>query len=150
MNWEQEKRFDNAYRATVVVAIAMVASVLMYAGIVEFLGRVSPAEPAAVPEMVPLLRQIFRGLALVTFLFLAWLGTRPAQSDGDPPARFGRLRSRTVLGLALAESIAIYGLVLFLLGRDPRDFYTLFAVSLLSFTVVFPRRDRWRDALMHP
>jgi hypothetical protein len=27
------------------------------------------------------------------------------------------------------------------------DFYYLFPVSLLSFILVFPRRDRWREAL---
>jgi len=31
------------------------------------------------------------------------------------------------------------------LSRDSVDFYYLFLVSLLSFIVVFPRHDRWRE-----
>jgi hypothetical protein len=52
----------------------------------------------------------------------------------------------TLVCLALAESIAVYGLILFLLGREPLDFYFFLLVSLLSFTLAFPRLDRWRQA----
>src|SRR3990172_1071275 len=84
-----ENKLDTAYRTAVIVAVAMVASVLMYAAVVEFLRRMAPAEPSAASDMVELLRQIFRGLAFVTFLALAWLGTRTPQSEGDPQARLG-------------------------------------------------------------
>lgn len=143
-----EETLDRTYRITVIVAVAMIASVLMYAGVVELLKRLAPASgPSAEPGTVELLRQVFRGLTLVHFLALAWLGGRARRPEGKPLARLQGLKTLTMTSLALAESIAVYGLVLFLLSRNPIDFYHLLLVSLLSFIVVFPRRDRWEDAL---
>ncbi len=139
---------ERRYRTTAIVAVAMIASVLMYAGVVELLIRLAPASgPSAEAGTVELLRQVFRGLALFHFIALAWLGGRARRPEGQPPARLQRLKTLTIVSLALAESIAVYGLVLFLLSREPIDFYYLLLISLLSFIVVFPRRDRWKDAL---
>lgn len=143
-----DAKLSQVYRATVVLALAMIASVLVYAGTVEILPRLAPSsEPAMEPATVERLRNLFRGLAIVNFLAAAWLGGRPHRPAGDPQTRLQKLRTRTAVGLALAESIALYGLVLFLLNRDSMDFYYLFLVSLLSFILVFPRHDRWREAL---
>jgi F0F1-type ATP synthase membrane subunit c/vacuolar-type H+-ATPase subunit K len=143
-----DDELSQAYRAAVILSVAMIASVLVYAGVVEILPRLAPAnEPAMDSETVELLRKLFRGLALVNFLAAAWLGGRPHRPAGEPLARLAKLKTLTTVGLALAESIALYGLVLFLLSRDSMDFYYLFLVSLLSFIVVFPRRDRWRAAM---
>ena len=148
MALDLEDTLAQAYRATVVLAVAMIAPVFVYAGIVELLPRLAPySEPAMEPAMVGLLRNVFRGLALVNFLAAAWLGGRPPRPAGEALARLAKLKTLTTVGLALAESIALYGLVLFLLSRDSKDFYYLFLVSLLSFIVVFPRHDRWREAL---
>jgi F0F1-type ATP synthase membrane subunit c/vacuolar-type H+-ATPase subunit K len=143
-----EDKLSQAYRSTVILAVAMIASVLVYAGVVEILPRLAPAiEGAMDPATVERLRKLLRGLALVNFLAAAWLGGRPQRPSGEPLARLARLKTLTVVGLALAESIALYGFVLFFLSRDSMDFYYLFLVSLLSFLVVFPRRDRWQAAL---
>jgi F0F1-type ATP synthase membrane subunit c/vacuolar-type H+-ATPase subunit K len=143
-----ENKLGQAHRATVILAVAMIASVFIYAGIVELLPRLPPSsEPPAEPGTVELFRKIFRGLALANFLALAWLGGRARRPVGEPHARLARLKTLTTVGLALAESIALYGLVTFFLSRDPIDFYYLLLVSLLSFIVVFPRHDRWRETL---
>jgi hypothetical protein len=143
-----DDKLSQAYRAVVVLSVAMIASVVVYAGVIEILPRLAPAsEPGMEPATVELLRKIFRGLALVNFVAAAWLGGRPPRPAGQPPARLAKLKTLTLVSLAVAESIALYGLVLFLLSRDSMDFYYLFLVSLLSFILVFPRRDRWREAL---
>lgn len=148
MTPDLEGKLDQAYRTAVFLAVAMIVSVLLYAGVVELLSRLAPSrEPAAAPATVEVLRNVFRGLALVNFLALAWLGGRARRPAGEPEARLARLRALTIVCLALAESIAIYGLVLFFMSRDPMDFYYLLLVSLLSFIALFPRRDRWREAL---
>ena len=143
-----EDKLEQSYRMTVILAVAMIVSVFIYAGIVELLPRLALShEPSAEPAMVELLRKVFRGLALVNFLALTWLGGRARRPVGEPLARLARLKTLTTVGLALAESIALYGLVLFFLSREPIDFYYLLLVSLLSFIVVFPRHDRWRETL---
>jgi F0F1-type ATP synthase membrane subunit c/vacuolar-type H+-ATPase subunit K len=143
-----DDKLIQTHRATAILSVAMIASVLVYAGVVEILPRLAPAsEPDIAPATVELLRKLFRGLALVNFVGAAWLGGRPQRPAGEPLARLAKLKALTTVGLALAESIALYGLVLFLLSRDSMDFYSLFLVSLLSFILVFPRRNRWREAL---
>ena len=148
MALDLDHQLSQAYRAMVILAVAMIASVLIYAGIVELLPRLAPSNGASVEAgTVDLLRQVFRGLALVNFLALSWLSGRARKPVGEPLVRLARLKTLTTVGLALAESIALYGLVLFVLSRDSVDFYYLFLVSLLSFIVVFPRHDRWRETL---
>jgi F0F1-type ATP synthase membrane subunit c/vacuolar-type H+-ATPase subunit K len=143
-----EDKLSQAYRTTVILSAAMIASVFVYAGLVELLPRLAPSSAAAAEAAtVELLRKVFRGLALVNFLALAWLVNRAGRPVGEPLLRLSKLKTLTTVGLALAESIALYGLVLFFLSRDPIDFYYLLLVSLLSFIVVFPRHDRWREAL---
>ncbi len=148
MTPDLEGKLDQAYRTTVILAVAMIASVFLYAGVVELLPRLAPSgPPSGDAGTVGLLRQVFRGVALVNFLALAWLGGRARRPIGEPPVRLAKLRSLTTVSLALAEAIALYGLVLFFMSRDPSDFYYLLLVSLLSFIAVFPRYDRWKEAL---
>jgi len=143
-----DEDLNRNYLATVILAVAMIASVFVYAGIVELLPRLAPSsEVAAEPGTVELFRKVLRGLALVNFLALAWLGGRARRPVGEPLARLAKLKTVTTVGLALAESIALYGLVLFFLSRDSIDFCYLFLVSLLSFIIAFPRYDRWKEAL---
>ncbi|HJS72989.1 MAG TPA: hypothetical protein VJ921_01790, partial [Vicinamibacteria bacterium] len=112
------------------------------------LNRLVPvSSPPTDAATVDTLRQVFRGLALVHFVALAWLAPRARRPEGLKPARLQRLKTMTLVCLALAESIALYGLVLFLLSREPLDFYFFLLVSLLSFTLAFPRLERWREAL---
>lgn len=147
MTPDLEDKLNQVHRVTVIVAVAMIVSVFLYAGVVELLNRLDPsAGPFADPETVELWRQVLRGFALVHFLALAWLG-RARGAVGEPLARLARLKNLTIVRLALAESIALYGLVLYVLSRDSIDFYYLLLVSLLSFVVVFPRYDRWRETL---
>jgi hypothetical protein len=41
--------------------------------------------------------------------------------------------------------MAVYGLVLFLIGGRPLDFYGFAFVSLLAMAVHFPRLARWEE-----
>jgi hypothetical protein len=54
-----------------------------------------------------------------------------------------RLLTASVVTLAICESIAIYGFVLFLLGGRRADFYGFAAFALLAFARYFPRRSLW-------
>ncbi|MDP3259037.1 MAG: hypothetical protein Q8M34_00430 [Thermodesulfovibrionales bacterium] len=46
-----------------------------------------------------------------------------------------------IISLALAESIAIYGLLLLLIGKDFQSFYVLTAVSAVAMLVYRPKMD---------
>jgi hypothetical protein len=53
----------------------------------------------------------------------------------------------TTVTYALCESIAIYGLILFLIGGRRFDFYSLVILSLIFFAVTFPRYAQWEEWL---
>jgi hypothetical protein len=57
-----------------------------------------------------------------------------------PPA-IQRYATAMIVSLALSESIGIFGLVLFFLGRNPADLYFLLAVSAVAMTLYRPRKE---------
>ena len=70
--------------------------------------------------------------------------TRLRQSSGALP-EFGILTTAAVITYALCETPAIFGLVLFFLGRNSSDFYLFMLCSLFYFAVYFPKFSRWEE-----
>ena len=70
--------------------------------------------------------------------------TGPAAVPSDAGSR--RLLIADVVTAALCESVAIFGLVMFLLVRQIADFYTLVFISLAYFLYFFPRYSQ-EDAI---
>lgn len=52
-----------------------------------------------------------------------------------------RYRTAMVIALAMSESIGIYGLVLFFLGKNPIDLYLLILISAGAIFMNRPRRE---------
>lgn len=52
-----------------------------------------------------------------------------------------RYTTAMIVALALSESIGIFGLVLFMLGRDQMDLYLLIAVSGIAMLIYRPQED---------
>jgi len=48
---------------------------------------------------------------------------------------------------SLCEAVGIYGLVVFLLSRNPADFFLFFAISLCYFYYFFPNFENWETLL---
>jgi hypothetical protein len=53
------------------------------------------------------------------------------------------LFASALLVFALCETISIYGLVLFILSRNPTDFFIFMAISLLYFYLFYPKYADW-------
>jgi len=49
-----------------------------------------------------------------------------------------------IVAMALSESIGIYGLVLFFLGKDRTDLYLLTLISAATMLFYFPRKEHLR------
>lgn len=150
-----EESLNKAHRTATLVGLFMVFSVLIYAGVVEFLVR--SKDPFAgfsplPPDVYNMLRMILFILGIIDFALIPFLrkcrltmqqgcGSLPADSQPNPA---GKLFSVSIISMALSESIAIYGLVLFLLNGARVDFYVFFFLSLIAFTAFFPRYERWQ------
>ncbi len=143
-----------AYRTTVFIGLAMLASLIIYAVVVELIkkqnapfGGFSPL-PA---DVVGTLRYVLLAVAAVEFIVIQILNKlmlsakAPAVRTVAVAAPFGQLVSAAVVTFALCESVAIYGLVLFLIQGDTSDFYLFLMISLVYYAVYFPKYGKWEE-----
>jgi len=132
---------------------ALVAAVVVYAILVEVL-RARRGGFAGFAPGVPIdvLRTVFIVLAVVDLAVIRFIRSRilnpPARAGqpvGSVPPMTQRFLNASVVSLSLCLAIAIYGLVLFLLGGRPVDFYSFAIVALLGLAVFFPRQSQWEE-----
>jgi hypothetical protein len=151
-----EESLRKGYRLAVYICCAMIASVFLYTGVAEYLAiknapfhGYSPM-PAAVYDK---LRLILLGVALVDLALIPFIrnsalkaGSRPGTANvANLPEPVGRLVTASIISFALCESIAIYGLVLFLINGGRQEFYLFLLIALVAFAIHFPRFGRWQE-----
>jgi len=143
------------WQITALISAAMMASVLAYllvAGILERSGNF-PASPVPGDQMRMLRIVIFViaiGDGLFSFIIKGFLlkGADIPQGVSENlivPVLAQKLQTSTIVVMAFCESVAIFGLVLFILTGGSTDFYILLALSLALMAVHFPRLDKWRE-----
>jgi hypothetical protein len=126
------------------IGLAMIAAVFIYAGVVELLKwKLAPFAGFAKlePHTVALLKYIFLALAAAQF------GVIKAVQKILPAKSVANLSQAAVITFALCESVAVLGLVLFLLAGQGLDFYIFMVISLGFFTLFFPKYDQWEQRL---
>jgi hypothetical protein len=135
------------YRAMAVVAAALMGAVAIYAVLVEFLARSGNPPAPGDPSVLRVLRPVLTGLGIL-MLPAIWVlrGRFLVKREGDAPESLAtRMMTATILTGALAESAAVFGLVLFLLGGERTDFYVLAVWSLLLQFGWFPTLRRFEE-----
>lgn len=133
---------ERAHRRATLIGGAMLGSLLVYVVAVEVLrATLAPFRGFAEAPALPILRWAFLALS-VGLLALARV-TRARLLAGAGAAPAARLFTASVVSLALAEAIAVYGLVLFLVGGQVADFYGFLLLALVGIVINFPRRHQW-------
>ena len=145
---------QKAYKVTVVIGLVMIGTLVIYTGIVEFLKTKDSGfkEFGAAPDVVALLRYVLLGVTIVEFFAIQFVkkamlsaGARVQTSVTGPMGPEAQLVSAAIVTFALCESVAVYGLVLFLLGRSTPDFYLFLLISVFYFGIFFPRYGAWEE-----
>ena len=134
---------DQFARTTMILAGAIAASVPIYMA-VAWLVAPTVASASGSDDLVPLLAGIFAVLSaghLVLAQLLFTSRVRAAEKLPTPEERLARYRVAVIIAFALREAVAIYGLVLSLLGGDPRWCLGFGAVALVSMVLGWPRRS---------
>jgi len=123
---------------------ALLVSLGLYAIVVNQIQRVNAPFTGFAPG-VPhdLLRWILAAVALATLGMVRVLQRLILANAALPPVR--RLQNAAVVGLALCESVAIYGFVLFLVAGRASDFYVFAALAMVGFVLYFPRLEVWEE-----
>jgi hypothetical protein len=128
------------YLAINFVGLAMIASVFIYAILVEVIKRgyiLTPLERPIPEHISSMLFYIFLSVAAVIFLIIKFLNSRVAAKNPQS------LPAIAIACFALAEVPAMLGLVLFFLCRVAMHFYVLMFASLVLFYLYYPRYDQW-------
>ena len=146
------------WQITALIAAAMIASVFAYLAVAEVLKQSGNFQggPVAGDQMRMLRIIIFViaiGDALFSFIIKGFLlkGADIPQGVDENlivPVLAQKLQYSTIVVMAFCESVAIFGLVLFMLTGSSTDFYILLALSLALMVVHFPRLDKWRDFII--
>jgi len=127
------------------IGTMLVLSLGSYAFVVETIRTLrAPFVGYAPAAPVGAFRLVLAGMALVSLIaarIMSW--NIVARHAAGPAAQ--RFFTASIVAMALCESIAIYGLVLFLLGGQRTDFYGFAALALLAFAWRFPRRSLWEE-----
>jgi len=151
-----------AYRVAVIIGLAMMASFLVYAAIVGILEkdpsglRNAPVLPGSQVETI---KFALIGVTAVLFFVIRVFNTRILNAEGEQgkmldsrprlipgvAPEFGRLTTTAIVTYALCETPAIFGLVLFFIGRNASDFHLFLLISLFFFAVYFPKFSQWEE-----
>lgn len=104
--------------------------------------------PVMAAEPPVLARTILYGVAIVTFPItnlLRYIMVRLNQTmPGEAPAK-SRYLVTVLVSLGLAESLGIYGLILFVMGDDYNTLYIFSLLSLLAMFLYRPRQDEYQS-----
>jgi hypothetical protein len=151
-----------AYRVAVIIGLAMMASLLAYAIIVGILEK-EGAGPLVAPSMagsqLEPMKFVLLGITVIIFFLIRFVNAKILAAEGEPgkklesrlpqssgmPPEFWRLTTAAVVTYALCEAPAIFGLVLFFLGRNSSDFHLFLLISLFFFAVHFPKFSQWEE-----
>jgi F0F1-type ATP synthase membrane subunit c/vacuolar-type H+-ATPase subunit K len=143
-----------AYRTTVTIGLAMMASLLVYAVVVEVIKNRNPTfrgfSPLSADTFTTLLYTLLT-FAIVEFFVIrivnkALLSAKNRAVQSAPAAApYAQLMSAAIVTFVLCETVAICGLVLFLIQGDTTDFYLFLMISLVYFTIYFPKYNKWEE-----
>ena len=150
--------FKEKYKSTLIVYFALVFSILIYAGLIPILKNNPELPLIKLPvEQLNLIKYILFGISIFNYFVAAFIrkvmlvqlvasyhaGLKVASAE--PSGRIPNFMAVEVVTFAICESVAIYGLVLYLIGKRPEDFYTQIILALLFFILYFPKPSKWAE-----
>ncbi len=147
----QGENLQSRFNFARIVYVFIMATIGVYTFVVLFMNK--GAEAAGNPEFPPHLytfKYIVYGLSVLMFFVITYV-RKSLLSAKNPPDNVGpgshgaRFFIVTIVTAALCEAVLIYGLVLFFLGKQIGDFYTLASVSLAYFLYFFPKYSQWEE-----
>ena len=137
---------DQHLRATRIVAVALILSLLIYVCLVELIKlQFAPFRGFVHFPQWEVLRWALLGVALVEALLIRFLRGALLAPRAGAGAPGPRLQTASIVTLALCESVGVFGVVLFVISGSSADFYLFLALSLGLFAIYFPRRDQWEE-----
>lgn len=140
----EKQEIKKRYLAINFIGLAMIASVFAYCVVVEIIKRTLAPFTGFMkipPQSVATIRYTLLFVSAGHYLLIKVLQKR----FNTPPNL--NLPVGAIISFVLAEAVALYGLIFFLIAGHAEDFYIFMAISLFFFYIFFPRFDRWEKLL---
>ncbi|MBM4288097.1 MAG: hypothetical protein FJ135_08125 [Deltaproteobacteria bacterium] len=140
-----QDKLDHTYRTNKIISLALAASLLLYAIIVEIIKFQQLNLNLVAAPIVDKLRFVFVFFSFAAYFIINFVRQRVlVKRDDDTQERLlGKLSLANIVSMALAELPAFFGLLLFLGSGNSRDFYPLAIISLVLFYMFFPSHRAW-------
>lgn len=142
-----------SHQKATIIGIAMVATVLVYV-LVAYLAAQGQnisgrSDPAVLSIIMAVLTFIAIGLGMgLIFIRRTLLSPHKAVEIVKKGSVGAIFFSATVIAFALAETPAVFGLVLFLLGGGWGYFLILVSLSIFYFLLAWPRLSKWEGTCL--
>jgi hypothetical protein len=130
------------YLAVNFIGLAMIAVVFACAGgveVIKWLWAPFTGFAKFPPQSAALLKYIFLALAAAQYVIIKVVQKiiLAQSADNQPQA--------AIVTFALCETVAIFGLILFLLTGNGLDFYVFMVISLGFFYLFYPKYEQWEQ-----
>ncbi len=145
---EYLKDLKRAHRTSVILYIAFMASLGIYVAVVEILRtELGDYQGMLEGDRFYWVRYAFYGIGLAQIFIIRLVREILTKGLASTEAEelIAHLSRLSILTAAFCESVAIFGLVLFFLSGNQKDFYVLVAISIVLFIVYFPKYSNWED-----
>lgn len=155
-----DTNLKNAQKTALIISFAFIFSLGIYVGLAEFV--LGDLDLGMGSTNLSFLRYVFMAFAVVEVVLMMIIKNRilsgktkfvqqpDLEKDSSKPDEgefINRLRTAHIITFAFCESIAIYGLILFILEKNKTIFYAFLGVSLFMMLVHFPKYDDWKSRL---
>ena len=155
-----KERIEKSFLILRIIWAAMLGTLLIYLFICYQFGD-QIRQPSGSQFPLATLRNILYGVAAVTLLISHFLrrfmltgrpgSSRPtprtSSSQSDISPILGKYAVALIVSLALSESIAIYGLVLFFLGDDYQTLYFFVGISAIAMFFYRPKKEELEELI---
>lgn len=158
-------KFNQVYKRTAIIAAAFIIMTFAYAGVIELI-----MPKTSLPEfnnyfysqirniMIIIMAVVVIGISFLKNLILAGkFKMKTKIRTGEPTPNdsieyksddlLRRLYLSTIISYAAWDSIAVFGIVLYILGRNKTDFYTFVGAALILMIAYFPRKSSWESRM---
>jgi hypothetical protein len=142
-----EQEVDKRLMVLRIIWFALLISLVVYLFVAIRVG--TSVQPSISEEAFGILRTVLYVMAIVILIaakYVRKLIMSGTNQVNQPVLAWEHLAlqkysAATIVALAMSESIGVYGLILFFLGKNPRDLYLLILVSAAAMVVYRPRKD---------
>jgi hypothetical protein len=142
-----EQELDKRLMTLRIIWFALLMSLAVYLFVAIQVG--TKVQSSINEDTLGILRTALYAMALAILIATRYIRKliKSGRSQVSQPAQalerlaLQKYSAATIVALAMSESIGVYGLILFFLGKNPTDLYLLILISAAAMVIYRPRKD---------